>query len=1380
MATRGDIDIPRYDGDPTLLQDFLEDLETYFVATNLSITTNSEQCAAVLACQAGRKIRELLKINRPLIVKEDNETDYNFAKRIILEKELPKKNPTFEGYQFRKIFQREEEPFQEFVLRLETQIQRCEFTDRERQLRDQIVIGCLSSNLRKVALRENPNVAKLLELGKSEEHAVESSEAMQKSVKDEPETSYQTRFVKNRQYSNTRFQKSPRERLCYNCGMKWPHPDRDCPAKGKICANCQKPNHFAKVCHSPAAKAMQLSAEDEASEHAAATIDDNEYLFHVNKETFAEKILKGAVDIMFDSNIPVKFLPDTGASVTIMDYETFLRLKQVKHYPLIRVEKTKIYSYGSVKPLDLKGMFYAKVSYNGKEAIVRVFVLQKFKCGNLFCKDDCIKLGLLKFTVECANSTISNENITHIHQSTSSLSTETQTILKNFPDGIGELKNFELKLQIDGSKHPVTQKCRMIPLSRRKFVEDKIQELLQNDIIEEVTDVGTTWLSPIHVVEREGKLRMTIDMRMANQAIMRVRKPIPTVEEVLTELNGSIYFSKIDLNSAYFQIPLHSDSRDITTFATHTGIYRFKRLFFGVTSACEEFQSIITRLLSSIIGCRNIADDIIVFGKTEEEHDKALEATLRKLQESGLTVNKDKCKLKQPAVEFFGYSVSQKGITPLIKDSLHHIQRPEDRSEVRSYVGTVNFISKFIPDFSSILAPISNLLSKNIDFHWNSEQENAFQQILREIRKPRVLKHFDPKEPTELTTDASPVGLCAVLSQNGVPVTFVSRKLTEVEQRYSQTEKEALAIVWGCERLHFYLYGVQFKIKSDHKPLTVLYSPSGKPSARIMRWALRLLPYSFTIEHIPGISNPADYFSRKPVDEPSAADNSKSFETEGHVNSVITSTIPGAISLQEVLGESLKDAELQELILRIKDRKWNLSPQLKPFGNIKDELTTKSGLVLRGSQLVMPQSLRKRSIELAHSSHLGLSKTKQYIRSKVWWPGIDSSITQLIRNCGICQSVNPDGKERLEPLRIKAAPTKPFSTVHIDLFGPLRNGTTILGIIDEFSRWPECYILTSTQTKYVINALDKTFARFGTPDTIVSDNGPQFISWEFKNFMAANGIKGHLVTPYYPQANSSIERFFRTLKKFTKVCNISRTNLADQLHDFLSMYRNTPVRATGHTPAEMILRYCPNGKLPQVGITSDRYSQDLFSKAQNSDMEYKLKAKANSDAYQRRTVESCLIQGDMVLIKNKEKRKEAPVYDPEPFIVTGRRGNRVYLERHGKQLCRPLDHCKQIPNRKIGTNKAVHDSLWYHHDQPDACVPNAVNQEQPAILPEVAVNRGAVGAAPQQLVPNLQLFRENVFRGSAPPGAITPPPQLQVTGSGRQVKPVVGTRLYVD
>ena len=593
--------------------------------------------------------------------------------------------------------------------------------------------------------------------------------------------------------------------------------------------------------------------------------------------------------------------------------------------------------------------------------------------------------------------------------------------------------------------------------------------------------------------------------------------------------------------------------------------------------------------------------------------------------------------------------------------------------------------------------------------------------------------------------------------------------------RYSQAEKEALAIVWGCERLHFYLYGVHFTIQSDHKPLTVLYSPSGKPSARIMRWALRLLPYSFTIKHIPGISNPADYFSRKPTDLPSDSDDTLSLETEGHVNSVIMTTVPNAISLQEVLGESLKDPEIIKLVQRINDGKWNLSPELKPFFTVKDELSTKGGLVLRESRLVIPKSLQNRSVELAHASHLGLAKTKQYLRSKVWWPGMEIHAENLIKNCGICQAVNPDGKERLEPLKIKAAPIKPFSTVHIDLFGPLKTGISILGIIDEFSRWPECYVLDNTQTKHIISSLDKTFGRFGSPDIIVSDNGPQFISWEFKNYLSSKGIRSHLVTPYYPQANSSIERFFRSLKKYVKVCKLSKKELSEQLHEFLYMYRNTVIRATGHTPAEMILRFCPKGNLPQIKVASDKFSQKMYSGAQKSDLDYKQKAKLNADKYQKR-VTSNIMQGDVVLVKSKFTAKADPVFDPAPFIVTKRIGNCVYLERNGKPLRRPLDHCKCVPpyNWSEGNKSKEFNESWLEMNNTD----DSIIQHDEGNIPTSPSTHSFRGGI------DYQSFRDNVFRDMR----IVDQNQLHnnffnqppITGSGRISRPVIGTRLYID
>ena len=240
MATRSSIDIPCYDSDPATVEDFIADIEVYFTAIGLSAETHAKQCAATLLCQAGKKMRKQVQISTPLLPKGNNENDYQHVKRIILTKELPKKNNTHESYIFRKIIQREGESFQSFVLRLETQISRCEYTDRDRQLQDQIVIGCSSENLRKVALREDPNLQKLLELGKTEEYALSSAKTISS---DQTEQAFRT-SSNNKPQNPSRSSQRSKEKNCYNCGFEFPHATRECPAIGKTCDGCHKIGHF--------------------------------------------------------------------------------------------------------------------------------------------------------------------------------------------------------------------------------------------------------------------------------------------------------------------------------------------------------------------------------------------------------------------------------------------------------------------------------------------------------------------------------------------------------------------------------------------------------------------------------------------------------------------------------------------------------------------------------------------------------------------------------------------------------------------------------------------------------------------------------------------------------------------------------------------------------------------------------------------------------------------------------------------------------------------------------------------------------------------------------------------------------------------------------
>ena len=303
---------------------------------------------------------------------------------------------------------------------------------------------------------------------------------------------------------------------------------------------------------------------------------------------------------------------------------------------------------------------------------------------------------------------------------------------------------------------------------------------------------------------------------------------------------------------------LDEASCGITTFVMQRGLFRYKRLMFGLCSAPEKYNKIIRDVLKNCQGCANIADDVIVYGKTLAEHDKNLIAVLDTLRESGLTVNEKKCKFRLPKLTFFGHDLSRRGIKPS-EEKIAAIQdgeSPKTASEARSFTGLVQYCAKFIPDSASIARPIQNLIRKHVDFVWGKKQQYAFDKLKSLMTKPDVLAYCRNDCQTRVVTDASPTGLGAVLTQcqNSIwrVIAYASRSLSDVERRYSQTEKEALAIVWAVERFNLYLFGMQFELESDHKPVECIYCRKSKPSARIERWVLRLQGYNFKVVYRPG------------------------------------------------------------------------------------------------------------------------------------------------------------------------------------------------------------------------------------------------------------------------------------------------------------------------------------------------------------------------------------------------------------------------------------------------------------------------------------------------------------------------------------------------
>ena len=416
-------------------------------------------------------------------------------------------------------------------------------------------------------------------------------------------------------------------------------------------------------------------------------------------------------------------------------------------------------------------------------------------------------------------------------------------------------------------------------------------------------------------------------MRRANQAIRRARHPIPTVDEITQSISGSKVFSKLDLKWGYHQLELSPESREITTFATHCGLFRYKRLLFGVNSASEQYQYEIQTALAGIEGQENISDDIIIHGRDQKEHDLRLEKVIVRLKERGLTLNAEKCQFSMDKLTFFGMVLSGNGIscTEEKVKAVKEAREPRTVSETRSFLGLVNYCGRFIPDLATVSEPLRRLAKSGTPFVFGGEQKKAFQELKEWLACAETLGYFDKDAPTEVIADASPVGLGAVLTQkqNNGPrvICYASSSLTDTERRHSQTEKEALALVWACEKFHPHVYGVPFDLVTDHMPLEVIYGPRSKPCARIERWVLRMQPFKFKVKYEPGPSNMADPLVRLVANL--ITSSSHSTEAEEYVRFVAINATPFPMTTREVEEASAIDEELCAVKECLNGKPWD-------------------------------------------------------------------------------------------------------------------------------------------------------------------------------------------------------------------------------------------------------------------------------------------------------------------------------------------------------------------------------------------------------------------------------------------------------------------------
>ena len=452
---------------------------------------------------------------------------------------------------------------------------------------------------------------------------------------------------------------------------------------------------------------------------------------------------------------PIRIMADSGATVNILSKKDFDGLKEKPQLLKINV---KVYPYMSSKPLNLYGKLRVNVTSDHRSS-EETFYVAEGSSGSILSWMTSQKLNLIKA-------------VNTVEQLHANLPSDVPEFLKDFPrllNGMGEYKGEPVRIHIDESVRPVAQPHRRIPFHVRKQVEDKLRQLENEDIIEHA-EGPTPWVSPIVVVPKPSKpneIRICVDMRSLNQAIIRERHVIPTIDDVVSDLNGCKVFSKIDLNQGYHQIPLHSDSRQFTTFSTHLGLFRYKRLNFGLSCAAEVFQKKVSDILNGIPCVKNISDDIYVGGTDKDTHDCHLKQVFHRLHENGLTINLPKCQLRVPTMLFFGHVFSEKGMSPDPKkvEALQNVAPPINASEVRSLLSSTAFCSRFIKDFALITRPLRQLTCDGTRWQWTQEEQLSFERLKEALLTKTTLGYFDPKKPTSIFVDGNPIGLGAVLTQ---------------------------------------------------------------------------------------------------------------------------------------------------------------------------------------------------------------------------------------------------------------------------------------------------------------------------------------------------------------------------------------------------------------------------------------------------------------------------------------------------------------------------------------------------------------------------------------------------------------------------------------
>ncbi|KAM8707498.1 hypothetical protein ACLKA7_005042 [Drosophila subpalustris] len=746
-------------------------------------------------------------------------------------------------------------------------------------------------------------------------------------------------------------------------------------------------------------------------------------------------------------------------------------------------------------------------------------------------------------------------------------------ILENYRFNMpGKIVDIQTRLYLKPTAKPRFLKARRVAFPLWEAVEKELDSQVDEGLLIKVDQ--SEWAPPIVAVrKRNGAVRICGDYKVTlNPEILVDEHPIPTIEELFSKMAGGNKFSKIDLSKAYLQLEVHPEDRHLMTLNTHKGLYQPTRLMFGIASAPAKWQRLMEQVFGDIPGVSVFLDDIKITAENDDIHMQRLKEVFQRLEKFNMRVNWEKCELMRDSIEYCGYLVDKEGIRRLQKkvNAIQNMKTPNNKEEVRAFLGLINYYGRFVKNLSSITFPLNQLMQDNVEFDFNQSCEQAFVEVKKQMQTNTVLTFYDPNVPIVLAVDASPIGVGAVLSHeygDGTekPIQFASQTLSKVQQRYSQIDKEAYAVIFGVRKFYQYIYGRKFTLVTDNKAIAQIFAPNkGLPTlsaTRMQHYAIFLEHFDFGIRCKQSKENAnADALSRLPIE-----DENTSTEEVDIIEDELIENLP--VTVAELREQTMNDEEIKVLMQCLKYGRDAAGKDR--FGIPITEFSIHNGCIMRGIRVYILKPMRQRILKELHTAHLGMNKMKLLARGYCWWHQMDKDIEDLVANCSACQVTRSDPKKI--PTQAWKLATRPFERVHVDYAGPFL-GKYLFVMVDAYTKWPEVHVVPNITTQTTIEKCREIFAipNLPTPNILVSDHGTQFNAELFKNFLKNNGTIHKQGAPYHPATNGQAERFVQTIKNKLKISKCTGNEIAEQLPVILMAYRRAIHPATGKSPAMLM------------------------------------------------------------------------------------------------------------------------------------------------------------------------------------------------------------------